>query len=180
MPAEKRASFLRNIGQDADRLKKLVDRLLEMARADVLKPAAGETELAPLVGTLGERYKDHGLSLLFAGEKNARAKLPAEILAAVLSNLFDNSRQNGADCVEVTAQSAGGNLSLKIADNGAGISPANAEKIFTPFFTTHRDQGGTGLGLGIVRSLLNAYGGDVALETSPKGAAFRVTVPRAK
>ena len=179
MSAEKRARFLRNIGQDTERLERLVDRLLEMARADVMEPAAGECEVAPLVEQLRERYKDQGLSLFLAGETLAQAKVPREILETVLSNLCDNSHQNGANQVEVTIQQVEGALSIRIADNGAGISPANAEKIFTPFFTTHREEGGTGLGLGIVRALLKAYGGDIELAQIDKGAAFNVTVPAA-
>ena len=132
MSAEKRGRFLRNIGQDTERLKQLVDRLLEMARADVMEPAAGECEVAPLVEQLRERYKDQGLSVFLAGETLAQAKVPREILETVLSNLCDNSHQNGANQVEVTIQQVEGALSIRIADNGAGISLANAEKIFTP------------------------------------------------
>ena len=69
---------------------------------------------------------------------------------------------------------------LIIADNGAGISPANADIYSTSFFTTRRNEGGTGLGLGIVRSLLKAYDGEISLEPSASGATFRVTVPEAR
>src|SRR5918995_303748 len=74
MSEAKRSRFLRNIGQDTERLKRLVDRLLEMARADVLEPAAGECKVTPLLEALRERYKDHGLSLSLAGETTVRAK----------------------------------------------------------------------------------------------------------
>jgi len=177
MSAEKRGRFLRNIGQDTERLKRLVDRLLEMARADVLEPSAGECEVTPLLEQLRERYKDHGMSMTVAGDTNARARLPREILETILTNLIDNSRQNGANQVDVTIHQAEGTLRIRIADNGTGISPANATNIFTPFFTTHREEGGTGLGLGIVRALLKAYGGDIELIPAEKGAAFTVTIP---
>ncbi len=180
MPADQRARFLSNISQDAQRLKRLVARLLEMARADVLDPAAGKTLLAPMVESLTSRYKDAGVLVSFDGDRNTAAKIVAEVLEMVFTNLIDNSRQNGADHVEIAVESAGGHVFVLVADNGKGISLANAEKIFTPFFTTHRDEGGTGLGLGIVRSLLKAYGGDVSLETSSTGATFRVTVPSAE
>lgn len=180
MPADQRVRFLSNISLDAQRLKRLVERLLEMARADVLDPTTGKTLVAPLVEDLAIRFKDTGLLISCTGDGRAAAKIVAEVLQMVFTNLFDNSRQNGADRVEIAIESAGGNVSVLVADNGQGISPANAEKIFTPFFTTHRDEGGTGLGLGIVRSLLKAYGGDVSLEPSTAGAAFRVTLPLAE
>ena len=95
----------------------------------------------------------------YAGANDATAAIPAEIVETVITNLLDNSRQNGANHVDIKVARSNGDISATVADNGQGISPANVEKIFTPFFTTHRDQGGTGLGLGIVRSLLKAYNG---------------------
>jgi signal transduction histidine kinase len=112
-----------------------------------------------------------------AEDRNAAAKIIPEVLEMVFTNLIDNSRQNGADRVEIVVETDGGNVSVLVADNGQGISHANADKIFTPFFTTHRDEGGTGLGLGIVRSLLKAYGGDIELTPADKGAAFTLTIP---
>jgi len=180
MTEQERGRFLRNIRHDTERLKRLVDRLLEMARADVLEPAAGECAIAPLVEQLSERYNGHdGLSLSLTGDADVTARVPREILETVLSNLCDNSRQNGANQVDVTIHQAEGTLRIRIADNGTGISPANAANIFTPFFTTHREEGGTGLGLGIVRALLKAYSGDIELALIDKGAAFNVTVPAA-
>jgi signal transduction histidine kinase len=180
MPVEQRARFLQNISADTQRLKRLVDRLLEMARADVLDPAAGKSPLAPMVETLRQRYRDADLEISLSGAGNDAAKIVPEVLEMVLSNLLDNSRQNGADRVEIIVEENRGMIAFRVADNGQGISPANAEKIFTPFFTTHRDEGGTGLGLGIVRSLLGAYGGDISLESSSAGAVFRLTLPRAE
>jgi signal transduction histidine kinase len=177
MPPERRARFLSNIAQDADRLKRLVDRLLEMARADVIDPTGGQTDLEPIIAKLRERYKDQGVAVSFAGVGVSAAAVPPEILETVFANLLDNSRQNGAKQVDIKAARSNGYLSIAVADNGQGISAANSDKIFTPFFTTHREQGGTGLGLGIVRSLLKAYDGNIWLETSSNGATFRMTVP---
>ena len=61
-----------------------------------------------------------------------------------------------------------------MTDNGPGVSPGNRARIFDPFFTTRRDAGGTGMGLPIVRRLLQAHGGDIALVDGP-GARFVVT-----
>jgi signal transduction histidine kinase len=179
MAPEQRARFLRNISQDTRRLKRLVDRLLEMARADVLDRAAGITAVAPMILALKHRYQEGGLQLSFDGEECVAANIAAEVLEMVLTNLIDNSRQNGADRVNIAVVRVGAVISMRVADNGRGVSPANADKIFTPFFTTHRDEGGTGLGLGIVRSLLKTYGGDIELAASDKGAVFTLTISAA-
>ena len=154
-----------------------MDRLLEMVRADVLDPAAGKTQLAPLIEGLKSRDKDTGLLISFAGERNIAVKIVPDVLEMVFTNLIDNSRQNGAERVDIRVDSVGKNISLLVTDNGQGISQANAEMIFTPFFTTHRDEGGTGLGLAIVRSLLKAYGGDIVLNPADYGAKFTLTIP---
>ena len=177
MTTDQRARFLRNLVQDSERLKRLVDRLLEMARADVLAPATGKSDIGPLVAKLRARYQEQGLHVSSLAESETMVALPVEILDTILTNLFDNSRQNGANRVEISSTVADGDVSLTISDNGPGVSPANRSQIFTPFFTTRRDQGGTGLGLGIVRALLRAYGGEISLEPSDKGAVFKVNIP---
>jgi signal transduction histidine kinase len=180
MSPEKRTRFLRNMAQDTDKLQRLTDRLLEMARADVIEPTGETTELTAVLGDLVERHKQHNVEISWHPVQQIQAAIAPEILETVLTNLLDNSRQNGADRVDIALSRAGGYVRLIIADNGAGISPANAEHIFEAFFTTRRNEGGTGLGLGIVRSLLKAYNGEISLEPSTAGATFRVTVPEAR
>ena len=62
-------------------------------------------------------------------------------------------------------------------DNGSGRSKANQEKIFELFFTTRRDHGGTGMGLNIVKSVLEAHGGGINLVGVDDGAHFRLMLP---
>ena len=64
-------------------------------------------------------------------------------------------------------------------DNGTGVFAANRSKIFTPFFTTRRHNGGTVLGLEITVSLLKTCGGGIALAESTEGALFALTLPLA-
>src|ERR1043166_3168400 len=180
MPADQRDRFLRNMSQESTRLKTLVDRLLEMARADALVVVPGTTQLALLLATISKRYKDLGLTVSFdGGNGNAQAQIPPEIMETVFTNLLDNSRQNRASSVEVLLSRADHCWSITMADNGEGISSANANRIFTPFFTTHREEGGTGLGLGIVKSLLTAYGGGNTLSPSHHVPNVVISIPSA-
>jgi signal transduction histidine kinase len=185
MPPDQREKFLQNILHDTDRLNRLVKRLLELARADVISPSEETADFIHIVNTLVERYKDYGFNVnLSLGDiKEAIVKMAPESLETVLSNLFDNSRQHGADQVIITIkknQPTNGTvdfLEIILSDNGEGISSTNAEKIFAPFFTTNRDKGGTGLGLGIVRSLLEAHKGEIDYEPGVDGAVFRIILP---
>ena len=63
---------------------------------------------------------------------------------------------------------------MTLADDGNGISEGNRARVFEPFFTTRRAAGGTGMGLNIVRSAIEAAGGRITLEPSQSGAAFRI------
>jgi signal transduction histidine kinase len=81
--------------------------------------------------------------------------------------------------VTITAERRDRQLRVVVADNGEGVSAGNRDRIFEPFFTTRRESGGTGMGLQIVRAMLAAHGGTIALLPSESGAAFEVRVPLA-
>ena len=69
---------------------------------------------------------------------------------------------------------------VTVRDNGEGVSPNNRTQIFDSFFTTRRDSGGTGMGLAIVRAMLDAHGGTIRLTDSETGTAFELTIPLAE
>ncbi|SRR5581483_5785957 len=178
MPPEKRDRFLANVAHDANRLQRLVDRLLELARADVLEAGAETADIASLLVRLTERYREFALTITVTPQDlRMKARIAPEVLETVFVNLLDNSRQSGADHVTIDSRRGGGNCLITVTDNGRGISKANADKIFMPFFTTHREDGGTGLGLGIVKSLLTAHHGDISLVDGAGGAVFLISIP---
>jgi signal transduction histidine kinase len=67
---------------------------------------------------------------------------------------------------------------VTISDDGPGIPKADRERIFDPFHTTRRGEGGSGLGLSIARSLLAACGGTIVSRQVEKGACFELLLPR--
>jgi signal transduction histidine kinase len=85
--------------------------------------------------------------------------------------------QHGATQVQLHSELSEQSLKLYLHDNGEGISAANRKRIFTPFFTTKRNTGGTGLGLEITRSLLKTYKASIELADSTQGALFVLTLP---
>ena len=66
---------------------------------------------------------------------------------------------------------------MTVADDGEGVSPNNRTQIFDSFFTTRRDSGGTGMGLAIVRAMLDAHGGAIRLDRLRKGHGVRTHLP---
>lgn len=100
-----------------------------------------------------------------------------DALEIVMANLVENSLLHGATRVAIRHGHELGEY--RVRDNGSGVPPANRDRIFTPFFTTRRHGGGTGLGLEICRSILKAYGATIALadEQPLAGAEFVLHFP---
>lgn len=99
-------------------------------------------------------------------------------LFRAFTNLIKNAQQAGASLVRVTAEEKNGDILIDVADDGPGMPTRARDKLFQPFAGSSRD-GGTGLGLVIVRDILRAHGGDVALASaSEKGTVFRLILPK--
>ena len=97
-----------------------------------------------------------------------------QIIVNLLSNAFRWTPEGGR--VDVKLSSENGSVSVVVADTGPGISTAERERIFRPFWS--RDGGGTGLGLAIARELAVALGGSIELESEPgRGSRFELLLP---
>ena len=180
MTVAERERFLGNLDQDAARLERLVRRLLELARADVMQATRTDrTEVAAVVRRLAARYQGAGIKVtVIEPLPSASVAMAEDVLESILSNLLDNARQHGGDTVTVAVTCPTPTaLLIEINDNGPGISAANAARVFEPFFTTARAQGGTGLGLAVVKSLVSAHRGRIALGESSTGARFQIHLP---
>jgi nitrogen fixation/metabolism regulation signal transduction histidine kinase len=101
------------------------------------------------------------------------------LLRRVLANLTDNALQAGAKTVRVTWRSDGDVARLRVEDDGPGVAPELAERIFDPYVTTKPH--GTGLGLAIAKKTVLEHGGTIALgePSALGGAAFDITLPLA-
>jgi signal transduction histidine kinase len=174
MEEAERRRFSHNIVTDAGRLNLLVRRLLELARAENLAPSGEHTTLDAVLALLpvDTRLKVH----VEAGGAIGLG-ISAENLAIVLANLIDNSARHGATLVSIAAARRGDRAAIHAGDDGDGISPSNRAKVFEPFFTTRRESGGTGMGLGIVLALLKAHDGTIRLVDSERGTRFEISLP---
>jgi signal transduction histidine kinase len=178
MAADEREKFFANLSSDADRLNRLVTRLLQLAKADVLTPADDACQLDCMLETMAERFSDSSFAVrVVPGGSAATVRLSQENLETVLSNLITNSRQHGAEEIAISSQIANGFVHVFLQDNGHGVASGDEENLFKPFFTTRRDTGGTGLGLAIIKSLLTAHGGSIRLRSGEDGACFELRLP---
>ncbi len=182
MSSEERAEFLQILDADAERLEQLVRRLLELAKADVIRPGDARSEVAKIARRVANAHgsADFEIDVDVADELPSVA-ISEDALQAAITNLVVNAREHGDTQATITARYAADTdtITLRIRDDGPGISEANRHRIFDEFFTTSRDRGGTGLGLSITRALLQAHDGCIDYIPTDEGACFEIELPTA-
>lgn len=161
-----RDKFLNNILKDTDRASRLLTRLRALARADSLE-MGGTCNLADVVRQMEARFE----GLTIACPVNCALPMSHENALIVFENLADNSLKHGSDKLVLSPEETASSLKILVNDNGTGISEGNAQQIFDLFFTTRREAGGTGMGLGIVQAILKAHHGRLRLVPEADGGA---------
>jgi two-component system, OmpR family, sensor kinase len=157
------------------RVERLVEDLLALARLDEgVGPAPRELPadsfLRELITATDERVEVGGLA-----EGTLRAD--PDLIAQVLRNLIENARRHAGPSGRVAVSSAAdpGGLRVDVDDDGPGIPPDERERVFDRFHRSEaardRASGGSGLGLGIARSILASHDGSIQVEDSPLGGA---------
>jgi signal transduction histidine kinase len=173
------------IGDEADRMSRLVEELLHLARFD-----AGQVNLAREtvdVGALLDRCVERltpqaeraGNQLLLSAQGDLWAIGDEDWLMQVLVNLVDNAiRHTSGSRVQVEAQRADSWVEIAVTDSGEGIPADELERIFERFYQADRSRsgrGGAGLGLSIAREVVERLGGEISAE-SVVGLGTRFTV----
>tara|TARA_R110002020_G_scaffold453037_1_gene667688 strand:- start:1500 stop:2471 length:972 start_codon:yes stop_codon:yes gene_type:complete len=175
MTRVERQRFVDNIIADSKRLDQLLVRLRELAYAEIPIPS-DQICTADVCAILRERFPD--LEIVSSGETKLHFALPVEAASVVFGNLADNALQNGATRLDLIAAAEVRSVTIVVRDNGRGISAANREHIFQPFFSTRRHDGGTGMGLEIARMMLASHSAEITLrDGAEQGAKFAVVVP---
>ncbi|MEM6496556.1 MAG: HAMP domain-containing sensor histidine kinase, partial [Pseudomonadota bacterium] len=173
MTPDQRRKFLDNIERDTSRMEELLSsmRAFSLAEQNAIE---GTCALTTLEGAL--RLKFPALTITL---RNGHVPLPTHqnTLTIVLIHMLENAQQHGAREVVLSASQGASGTSLTIKDNGTGISAGNRDKIMTPFFTTRRDTGGSGMGLNIVKAIVESLGGHLNLEPNLAGAQFQIRFP---
>jgi len=188
---QEQQSFARMIVDESNRLGRLVNNILDVARgpgADL----ANKMEAVPVRGLLDAAAR------VPAGMKDARITVDCPeglvvhgvkpMIERAVCNLVENAlkyrRREGECIVALTAAAVAGMIEIRVADNGMGIPRHEHDRIFERFYRVGdelvREQPGAGLGLAIVKEIVEAHGGSVAVESvEGKGSTFIVRLPLA-
>jgi signal transduction histidine kinase len=177
--------MLETVNADADRVTRLITELLDIARID-----SGRLTVRRQVVDLGRVVRRHVDAMEAHGEDPARFTVvvtdgipemwvDADKLDQVLANLLENALSHGAGMVTIEVEPAGDGAAVTVTDEGEGIADEQRDRVFTRFWRSGR-RGGTGLGLYIVRGLVEAHGGHIEVGRGPGGGArFRFVLPAA-
>lgn len=177
-------SGLPDLVHDAQRLSRLVDDLLRLARLDAAAPAAAEcVDLDDIVLSTARRVREStGVAVDTSAVSGARVLGDADALVRVVQNLLDNAVRHARDQVRVELTAAE-HATLTVSDDGAGIPADKREHVFERFTrlddARSRDAGGAGLGLAIVREVVTQHRGSVRVEDASPGARFVIELPSA-
>ncbi|HEV7561955.1 MAG TPA: ATP-binding protein [Solirubrobacterales bacterium] len=163
---------------DTDRLARLTDDLLVLARADRdrLPISRQPVAIADLLGGVAERYPATQVSASVstpAGSAAPRVVADRARLEQALGNLVDNALRYGAPPVTLSARERDGWVELHVTDEGPGLPPAFIARAFERFSQADASHGneGTGLGLAIARSIAEGHGGSAHAANRPTGGA---------
>lgn len=179
MDDAQRQRFLDNIDAGAERMQRLVSRLLTLARIENRRTPLPEEDVAlrPLLEGLIGRHPQAEIELAIDPAAPETLRIAPDQLVSAVGNLLDNAVRHGAgQPVRLAVSPVGERLAVAVSDRGPGISEANRRRIFERFFTTARDDGGTGLGLAITRAIARGRGGDVTFESGPEGTTFTLVI----
>ncbi len=147
---------------------------MEHLLSDMRSHAATRLEATPGSCTLSEALAGADIpeGLQIAAEGDPALSMSAADLGKVLTQLARNAAEHGATRLALQPTEGG----LQIEDNGPGIPEGDRARIFDPFFTTRRDGGGTGMGLAIAQTLIEAAGGTIELAPSASGTRFLIQI----
>jgi signal transduction histidine kinase len=180
---EQRLLMLEAVDSDADRLTRLIAELLDVARIDSGRVQLKRlpTDLAALVRhrvdaqiVAGHEVQDYLLNL---GEDVPEVWVDPDKIGQVVDNLLENAATHGDPPISVSLRHDPDGVVIAVSDEGKGVPDHQANRVFGRFWKGP-DRGSTGLGLYVVRGLVEAHGGRVALVPHERGGArFVVVLP---
>ncbi|MCU1678989.1 MAG: phoR, partial [Frankiales bacterium] len=186
--------FMTRIAGETDRMRGLVEDLLLLARLDEqrpldLVPVPVLDVAADVVLDTRAAHPERSVGLVLDGDESPVAVADPARLTQIVTNLVTNALVHTPPTASVTVRVCtverdGAWAAIEVSDTGDGLSAEDAARVFGRFYrvdsSRSRDHGGSGLGLSIVRALVDAHHGRVELDTAPgQGATFRVLLPLA-
>jgi signal transduction histidine kinase len=184
LDADQKRDFVREIEVQGNKMNRLVERILEAARVElqgvVIQPVEHdvrhsiEKAVAPFMATDADRIK------LALPDRPIEAEIDPFVVDQVVSNLLDNGLRYTKGLVRLSLDSYRSSITIVVSDQGPGIANDRLNLVLEPLYRIDENvQSGTGLGLHIVRTLVEAHGGRGEIRSGSTGTSIAVKLPRA-
>jgi two-component system, OmpR family, sensor histidine kinase KdpD len=181
LTAEERVELSEGIVAEGSRLSRLVENLLDMSRLEAGKaePHRGPVDLAEVLEAARQGQGGSESIRLALDPELPMVNADAAQLERVFANLLENAlRYGNGRPVQVRSRVVGGNIVVRVVDQGPGIPEGEWARLFEPFQHGAAANAGSGLGLAIAKGFVEANGGEIAVESLPgQGTSFVVTLP---
>ncbi len=170
------------IESEIDRCQVIINNLLEFSRtSDIeVEPVDVNGLLNMTLSLVEKELFGRDIRLIKKIEKVPKIKANLDEMKQVFLNLILNATQampKGGE-LRIITSTHNDKVRIKVSDTGMGISKENLDKIFNPFFTTKEPGEGTGLGLALVHTIIERYGGNIRVESEEeKGTTFTTELP---
>lgn len=188
---EKRLEYYQIMRHESRRLNKTIDNILDFSKIEAGRKTynLAEGDIGEVIENVLASYRYQVLNSGFNIKTNIEPNLPTvvidrEAMAQAVSNLVDNAIKYSRDVkqLSITTERRGSNLSIEIVDQGIGIPRAEQSKIFEKFYRVGNglvhDVKGSGLGLSLVKHIIEAHHGTIAVESEVgKGSRFTILLP---
>jgi NtrC-family two-component system sensor histidine kinase KinB len=185
--SENEQELLKTAQEDVERLRDLVNDLLDLSKIESGKLEMERTTVDP------QKLVEKAIDLLKIQSEDKQIKVTSKAASTlptveadvnkitwVMTNLIANALRYAKETIEVVTRRHGTWISIAVTDDGPGIDPAYQSKIFDKFVQvkTEKDVGGTGLGLAICKEIIKAHGGTIWVDSTPgNGSTFTFTLP---
>ena len=187
--------YLQLISQENSRLTRLIDNFLTFSRMDrgkhrfAMESVDAQDIVTQAVAAVSDRFDGDENRLVvdvsrLAGDPDLRVRGDVDALVTAVVNLLDNAWKYSGEHkrVRLSAQRVGDHVTIAVEDNGVGLSPRAAKRVFERFYQVDqrlaRTQGGCGLGLSIVRFIVEAHGGMATVASQVgEGCRFVIALP---
>ena len=174
------------VNEEVRRLDRLVGDLLDLTRLEAhqFRVVSEEVGLAALLERAAASFREKARTndVIFHTPIDQAPTIitDGDRVLQIVNNLLDNAFRwtPRGGTVQLGCSTSNGVAAISVSDTGRGISPAEKEAVFHPFYS-RRGEGGTGLGLSIARELATALGGRLSVESEPgQGSTFTLSLPR--
>ena len=179
---EKQKKYISNIKFETERINNLASELLDYSRGDIrleMKIVDLSDFLLNLETSVKRRFSSGKINIIFENNFRNHAVFDYERMMRVMMNLAENARKAlaGKGIFSVKAEKKDQTLLFIIKDNGEGMSPDIQKHIFEPFYSSSRG-GGTGLGMVIVKNIVEAHEGELDIVSTPgEGTEIKISIP---